>query len=407
MGLELGVQRQEQDCRALAEASGWPVVQVFQENDTSAFKRREIDLPGGGRGQRVVRPEFRRLLEALQERRLDALVTYDLDRVARDPRDLEDLIDVVETRAVHVRSVTGSLRLDSDADVTMARVLVAMGNKSSRDTSRRVARRAQQRAEAGAWHGGWAPFGYEYARDDPGKIVGLKEHAERAALLREAATRVLAGETLYRVSKDFNARGLRTAPSATMPEGTRWFPATLKRCLTSPAVAGKRKYRGDLLDGQWPALLDRRLVAAAAGHPAGPAARPAQWRLPLDGPQARPLRPCQVRLLLQRPTVRHPADGAGLWRQADAGLRQRRRRVRTHPDWLPATGRPRARPPAGPPRRLSGDPGDRVVARAGDARAAAARAGQHRRETPAGAAGRLRRRAPRSRRVRPAAASAR
>jgi site-specific DNA recombinase len=205
----------------------------------------------------VVRPEFRRLLECLEQRRIDALITYDLDRLARDPRDLEDLIDIKETFGCQVKSVTGSLRLDSDADVTMARVMVAIANKTSRDTSRRVARRAQQRAEEGRWHGGWAPCGYEWARDSTGTITGLQECPERAELLREGARRVLAGETLYAIAKDFNARGLRTAPSATMPDGTRWLPATLKRSLTSPAVAGKRSHKGNLLDGQWSALLDQ------------------------------------------------------------------------------------------------------------------------------------------------------
>ena len=39
---------------------------------------------------------------------------------------------------IEIRSVSGSLRLDNDGDITMARVLVTMANKSSRDTSRRV-----------------------------------------------------------------------------------------------------------------------------------------------------------------------------------------------------------------------------------------------------------------------------
>ena len=50
------MQRQEKDCRASPRASGWDVVEVFKESDTSAFKRRFVDLPGGGRGQRGFAP---------------------------------------------------------------------------------------------------------------------------------------------------------------------------------------------------------------------------------------------------------------------------------------------------------------------------------------------------------------
>lgn len=159
------MQRQEQDCRAFAERAGWTVVEVSTENETSAFKKRTVDLPGGGRGKRVVRPEYRRLLEALEQRRFDAMVAYDLDPIARDPRDLEDLIDVTESVGCDVRSATGSVHLNTDDGIALARMLVTMGNKASRDISRRVARRAKQRAELGEWHGGWAPFGYDLARD--------------------------------------------------------------------------------------------------------------------------------------------------------------------------------------------------------------------------------------------------
>lgn len=106
-GHELGVQRQEQDCRDLAKRLGWNVTKVYKENDTSAFKRQTVDLPGGGRALRVVRPEFRQMIEDLNEGRIDGLIAYDLDRVARDPRDLEDLIDLEEVRGCEVKSVTG------------------------------------------------------------------------------------------------------------------------------------------------------------------------------------------------------------------------------------------------------------------------------------------------------------
>ena len=41
-GAGLGVERQEEDCRALAQRLGWAVVEVYCDNDLSAFtgKRR-------------------------------------------------------------------------------------------------------------------------------------------------------------------------------------------------------------------------------------------------------------------------------------------------------------------------------------------------------------------------------
>ncbi|MDR1186115.1 MAG: recombinase family protein [Bifidobacteriaceae bacterium] len=236
-GTERGVDRQEADCRDYAASRGMEVAEVFRENDTSAFKQRTVTLPSGERVRRVVRPQFRAMLASLARGDADVMVAYDLDRAVRDPRDLEDLIDAKVLNRFQVRSVTGSLKLDTDADVAMARVLVAMANKSSADTARRVARAARQQAVEGVWHGGRAPFGY---RAEGRQLFVVPE---QAALVREAAQRILAGETVYRILTDWNARGVRTGA------GGLWTDRSLKIVLRAQSIKGVREYRPLLPDG--------------------------------------------------------------------------------------------------------------------------------------------------------------
>jgi site-specific DNA recombinase len=248
-GLEKGVDRQEKDCRALAAVLGWDVVRVFRENDTSAYKQKTITLPTGERVRRVVRPMFREMLALLSRQGADAMIAYDLDRAVRDPRDLEDLIDTKVLAGFQVKSTTGSLRLENDADIAMARVLVAMANKSSADTARRVKRASRQQAEDGRWHGGMAPFGY---RMENSSLIQVPEHA---MLVRQAADRVLAGESLYRVVRDWNEAGV---PSA---KGTKWATTAIRQMLTNPAIAGVRTYRPVLDDGS----LSKEVVLTSEG----------------------------------------------------------------------------------------------------------------------------------------------
>jgi DNA invertase Pin-like site-specific DNA recombinase len=176
-----GVARQEADARALADRLGWVIGETVVENDTSAFKRRQVRLADGSKAMRTVRPGFRRALSLLETGEADGLLAYDLDRVARDPRDLEDLIDVVESKnpRVPVESVTGSLRLANDGDVAMARVLVAVANKSSRDTSRRVARKHEELAVNGRPSGG-GQRGYGYETD------GMRVRPDEAAIVKRS-----------------------------------------------------------------------------------------------------------------------------------------------------------------------------------------------------------------------------
>ena len=196
-GVAAGVARQEADARALADRLGWTVGTVIVENDIGAFKRRNITLPNGRTELRVVRPGFRQLLDLIDSGQVDGLIAYDLDRTARDPRDLEDLIDAVESRhpRLPVESVSGSLRLANDSDVTMARVMVAVANKSSRDSSRRIKRKHEELAAAGKFAGGGARrYGYE--------ADGMTIREAEADVIRKAAERVLAGETVSAICRE-------------------------------------------------------------------------------------------------------------------------------------------------------------------------------------------------------------
>lgn len=248
-GAGAGVTRQLADCIHLAERLGWGVLPDHKiENDTSAFKRKRVRRPNGSVELRVHRPVFQRVLEMLQSGEADGLIAYDLDRTARDPRDLEDLIDVVEQRVprLPVRSVSGSLRLDNDADVTMARVMVAVANKSSRDTQRRVARKHEEIAQAGKFGGGGARrYGYE--------ADGLTVNEPEAEVVREMAARILSGESARSICKDLDRRGVKPVKAA------RWSTNTVIGILRSGRIAGLREHRGDVVgDAAWPAIIDRQ-----------------------------------------------------------------------------------------------------------------------------------------------------
>jgi site-specific DNA recombinase len=239
-----GVGRQEADARALADRLGWQIGEVVIENDVSAYKRRQVTLPDGSTALRVVRPGFRRLLELLSLGQVDGLIAYDLDRVARDPRDLEDLIDVVEQARVPVESVTGSLRLANDSDITMARVMVAVANKSSRDSSRRIARKHEQLAQEGKYGGGGARrYGFE-----PDGVTHVPAEADA---IRWAAQRVIDGASLKQTCRELDARGVPTV------RGGKWTSTALRDILRGPRVAGLRVHRGESVgSAAWAPILD-------------------------------------------------------------------------------------------------------------------------------------------------------
>lgn len=232
-GSAAGVRRQEADCRALAERRGWPVVEVFVDNDASAYSGR-------------ARPAYRKMLEALKEGTVDAVVVWHLDRLHRRPKELEEFFEICDATGVKdLASVTGDVDLSTHDGRFMARILGAVSRKESDDKSRRTKRKHLELAEAGAAVGGGRPFGYEADR--------TTIRTSEAALVREAAERVLAGESIRGLCMDWTAKGLLR------PGGGPWRQTTLRRILLSYRIAGLRSLGKDgpvVAKGQWPAIID-------------------------------------------------------------------------------------------------------------------------------------------------------
>jgi DNA invertase Pin-like site-specific DNA recombinase len=239
------VARQIKAGRELAKRLRADVVKVYDEDDTSAFAKRLVTLPDGRRVRRNVRPRWQEILADLYHGRIDLLIEYDLDRSMREPRDLEDLLEIIEQTGRAVESVTGSLRLRNDAEITMARIGVAVANKASRDTSRRVREATADRAAKGLNHGGKRCFGYT---SDGYQLVDAE-----AAEVRAIYDRFLAGVPLGAITRDLNQRGVPTIT------GKPWIPSTIRGILSRARYTGLVVHRGEILTdvtGQWPTIVD-------------------------------------------------------------------------------------------------------------------------------------------------------
>ncbi len=224
-GERLGVERQREDCTARAAREGWQVMGTFIDNDISASTR-----------SRKVRPEYRRMLEEVNAGRVDVVLSYSNSRLTRRPQELEDLIQLHEATGVQFCTIaSGDDDLSTPSGRMTARIKASVAANEAEETGERVKRAAKQRRERGLFHGGYPPYGYERDPDNPGKLV---VHPERAGLTRNAAERVLNGESLYGIWTEWNRRGLKTGPGPRAPQGAPWQRQTLKRILTAPASIG-------------------------------------------------------------------------------------------------------------------------------------------------------------------------
>lgn len=226
-GDAMGVARQRQDCERLADLRSWQAVKVYEDNDVSAFKRN------------VVRDEFELMLKDLRAGLIHGIIAYDLDRLARQPRDLERLIEIYDERPkAEFATVTNDVNLGTPDGRTMARIMVAFANKSSHDASRRIRRKHLELAQQGKDSGGPAPYGWR--KDDRTKV-----DPDAARAIREAQQEILAGVRIGTIRTRWQEQGLGNPRAGTK----RMAHHHVEHILTNPRLVGYRTYHGETLTG--------------------------------------------------------------------------------------------------------------------------------------------------------------
>jgi site-specific DNA recombinase len=245
----LGVARQLEDCERLAERKGWRIADRYVDDDVSAYAGKS-------------RPEYLRMLDDLRAGVIDGLVVWHLDRLHRQPKELEEFFDVCKAARVdRLASVTGDIDLADHDGQFMARILGAVAKKESDDKSRRIRRKHEELAERGKRSGGGSrPYGFE--RD------GVTIRESEAVIVRECVRRFLAGESIRSICSDLNARGVPAA------SGGEWSPQTLRRMLGSGRISGQREHKREIITvAEWPAIIDPAETAQIRARLADPERR--------------------------------------------------------------------------------------------------------------------------------------
>lgn len=247
-----GVDRQEQDCRRLAADLGYTVLAVFSDNDVSASTR-----------SRKRRPSYEEMMGRAEAGEFGAILAYTASRLTRRPLDYERLINLSDQRGTVIRTVkSGQVDLATADGKMLARILAGVDAAEADRISERASRKHRELAESGLYDGGGRPFGYQ--KSGPKKARTLVPDPAEAALVQEAARRVLEGEPMRAIVRDWRERKITTV------NGRRWEQANLRRVLLSPRNIGVREYRpanragvrpsfgeGEMYADAWDAILTR------------------------------------------------------------------------------------------------------------------------------------------------------
>lgn len=223
-----GLDRQLRTVMPLIASRGGDPTHEYIDNDKSAFK------------EDVIRDEgFEPWLADFIAGKNDGIAAFDLDRLFRQPLDLERVIKAYchayrkQGRQKPVLWLPSmSLDLTDEDGQTIARMLVAVANQASAKTSKRIVTFYRDEALKGKI---FSPYPAFYRNKD-GSI-----NEDRAVIAHKAIADVFAGIRPTAIAEEWRKLGITTA------RGGRVVSETVRRILIAPGVAGLAVYKGEIL----------------------------------------------------------------------------------------------------------------------------------------------------------------
>src|SRR4029453_15289567 len=237
----LDAKRQEPPCRDFCAQQGWGGAKVYIDDNRSAYKRN------------VHRDDFERMLADVRAGHIDAIVTWQADRLLRTVEDASAIISIAKHHGTIIANIAGALDMSTAAGrKTFPERAVAPEYESDLKSERLKLKHLELAAE-GKWEGGMRNFGYDlepYPDLASGRVkYRLVPSPTEAPALEAAAKEVIAGRSHTAIAKQWNKEGLTTVA------GRPFSPQKVRELLLSPKTAGLRYLDGKPVTAEWEGII--------------------------------------------------------------------------------------------------------------------------------------------------------
>jgi DNA invertase Pin-like site-specific DNA recombinase len=186
------------------------------------------------------------MMRAVGAGHVKAVVVWDVDRLTRTPRELEDVIDHADLVGLKLASVGGDIDLATEQGRMMARMKGTVARYEIEQARRRLKAKHHELAVSGK-HNGPRPFGWDFSDDR-----SLAINPDEAAVIRECAERLLAGQGIWKLARDLNDRDITTST------GKPWATQVLRRMMLRWRNCGVRTHRDREVGlGRWEPIYSR------------------------------------------------------------------------------------------------------------------------------------------------------
>ncbi len=222
---------------------------------------------GGFSGGNIDRPAFQRLMQDVDDGKVDCILVYKIDRLSRSLMDFAKIMETLEANDVSVVSVTQQFNTTSSMGRLTLNILLSFAQFEREIISERTRDKIAAARRKGKWTGGPPILGYDREKDHRG--TRLVVNKDEAARVRAIYRMYLDEGSLLQAVKALRALGWKAKKYQTQKGvwrgGAEFDKSTLQRMLISVIYRGKITYKDEVHEGEHEAIIDEDLFARVQG----------------------------------------------------------------------------------------------------------------------------------------------
>jgi site-specific DNA recombinase len=215
---------------------------------------------GGYSGGSMERPALQKLLGDIKVHRVDVVVVYKVDRLTRSLADFAKLVELFDEHSVSFVSVTQQFNTTTSMGRLTLNVLLSFAQFEREVTSERIRDKISALKRKGLWVGGMAPLGYDTKNR---KITVNEAEAERVRTIFRSYLKLGSlGLLMAELRKHGIVSKIRKLRTGEVIGGIPFTRGPLAHLLRNRFYIGEVSFKGDVLQGEQPAILDKKLFEA-------------------------------------------------------------------------------------------------------------------------------------------------
>ena len=219
------IRAQKERLEMFAMSQDWNIVDYYIDEGRSA--------------KDTNREQLQRMLEDIEDKKIDVVLVYKLDRLTRSVMDLYKLLERFEEHGCMFKSSTEVFDTTTPTGRLFITLVAAVAQWERENSAERVKFGMHQMIEEGKWHGGTVPYGYYYNKEER----TLEINDEEATILKYIFS-------LYQQGKGDNtiANIVSNEMKIRTRNGLPFSSKTIRDLLTNPVAYGALRYGDELYE---------------------------------------------------------------------------------------------------------------------------------------------------------------